>query len=496
MINHLVIKGFKRFDDEGIDIPLAPLTLLLGGNSSGKSSIFQSLLCIEQSWERLTGISDLATAGSRVDLGRFSSVLHKSESSISSCVKIEIDGVTFEWFDDIASANEPDYRSTTRHGTLDSITVNLKSTGLPLAEQHSPSLECRELNVKFNSFLDIMDEKLHLTLDQKTIKYWINNNKQDEELLTPLIKTKNDDKETGSITWILDDEFGALEFPQCEPQSNEGIIPIESAIQNNPRNGDTLWGVANHAIERILAIRRQLRKLTHIGGLRERGARIYETLNADSPWQVGISGQRIADVLFSSEGGLIRTNELLTKTGIPYNIAIRNIDGPSDSVEILLRDMRDGPTAGNEIGIPDVGSGVAQILPIAVQLAALASSPRIANDTIVLIEQPELHLHPAWQARLARMFTEAIDPSFCENRIQIFVETHSEHLILALGNEIANKSRNIHPNEISLLVFEDEPYDGCSYVERVHFDDDGKFLDRWPGGFFPERRQLLERGEF
>lgn len=55
MLSGMRIAGFKRFDGDGVEIPLRPITLLFGGNSAGKSSLLQAILSVAQSWERPTG---------------------------------------------------------------------------------------------------------------------------------------------------------------------------------------------------------------------------------------------------------------------------------------------------------------------------------------------------------------------------------------------------------------------------------------------------------
>ncbi len=99
MLGRLRIAGFKRFDAEGVELPLAPVTLLLGGNSTGKSSVFQALLCLGQSWQRPSGIVDLTTAGTWIDLGRFGRVLHRQSDQSVDKVVVEANEVVFSWED-------------------------------------------------------------------------------------------------------------------------------------------------------------------------------------------------------------------------------------------------------------------------------------------------------------------------------------------------------------------------------------------------------------
>lgn len=102
MLTELRLRNWKRFGDEITTIPLAPLTLLLGANSTGKSSIFQALLALKQSWETgIDGFVTLRTQGPWASLGRFGNVMHQHKDA-----KMEIglswDGrsVDFIWHED------------------------------------------------------------------------------------------------------------------------------------------------------------------------------------------------------------------------------------------------------------------------------------------------------------------------------------------------------------------------------------------------------------
>jgi hypothetical protein len=136
---------------------------------------------------------------------------------------------------------------------------------------------------------------------------------------------------------------------------------------------------------------------------------------------------------------------------------------------------------GREFSFPEVGSGLGYVLPVLVSVCDQSS--------ISVIQQPELHLHPALQAALGDVFIEA-----CNHGKQVIVETHSEHVLLrvlkrirqsASGKGIA-EGLSINPDDVSVLYFDPSP-DGTTKVKRLRISPDGDFLDRWPRGFFGER---------
>lgn len=118
----------------------------------------------------------------------------------------------------------------------------------------------------------------------------------------------------------------------------------------------------------------------------------------------------------------------------------------TDPAELILRDLRNGVAVSSR----DVGIGISQLIPVVVH--ALAE-----RESTILVEQPELHLHPALQARLGYFFMEtALGP----HRNQFILETHSEHLILRVmkrirlrllkGSSLKGQPR-ITPNHVCIL---------------------------------------------
>jgi hypothetical protein len=120
----------------------------------------------------------------------------------------------------------------------------------------------------------------------------------------------------------------------------------------------------------------------------------------------------------------------------------------------------------------DVGIGISQVLPVLV--AAYGSEGKL-----IAMEQPEIHLHPALQAELGDVFIEA---ALGERRNTFILETHSEHLILRLMRRI--REGKISPDDIG-VVFVEPLAHGSRFVE-LRIDEEGDFIDEWPGGFFEE----------
>ena len=144
--------------------------------------------------------------------------------------------------------------------------------------------------------------------------------------------------------------------------------------------------------------------------------------------------------------------------------------------------------AGNEkrINLSDTGFGYSQILPIITQLWDLSTRKRKKTDItiplIVAIEQPELHLHPAIQAKLVEAFIAAIKLAKQNNyQLQLLLETHSETIINRFGQSILKKE--IDANDVEVVLFERSLDSMQTNVKISKYDSDG-FLTNWPVGFF------------
>jgi hypothetical protein len=145
--------------------------------------------------------------------------------------------------------------------------------------------------------------------------------------------------------------------------------------------------------------------------------------------------------------------------------------------ELILMDRRSNTVVSHR----DVGIGVSQVLPVLV--AAYAS-----KDQILAIEQPEIHLHPAIQADLGDVF---IRSALGEQRNQLLIETHSEHILLRIMRRLRETAGGrldgrpaIRPSDVAVLFV--NRVDARSIVQELRLDEEGNLLDPWPGGFFEE----------
>jgi predicted ATPase len=103
----------------------------------------------------------------------------------------------------------------------------------------------------------------------------------------------------------------------------------------------------------------------------------------------------------------------------------------------------------------------------------------LSRNSTLLIEQPEIHIHPRLQAELGSLLADCIKPPF-EN--QFIIETHSEHLMLRLQKLI--RKGELKPEDIS-VIYVDRGAEGSKCL-HLRLDEEGDFIDEWPDGFFEE----------
>ena len=235
-----------------------------------------------------------------------------------------------------------------------------------------------------------------------------------------------------------------------------------------------------------------LRDAIYIGPLRTIPPRgfLYEHAVRPTSWADGLAAW---DLLLADRLSLVeQTNVWLRRLEAGCKVVVRELfdwssaekdtsEAKSDeSVRRLLLDTG----AGTLVLPSEVGAGISQLVPVVV--AALQERAGFA-----LIEQPELHVHPAVQVGLGDLFIDAVIRD--SGRRTMLVETHSEHVILRIlrrirettEEELAEGAPAFSADKLSVLYVESGS-DGV-VIRRLQVDKRGEFTDSWPRGFFDER---------
>jgi hypothetical protein len=134
------------------------------------------------------------------------------------------------------------------------------------------------------------------------------------------------------------------------------------------------------------------------------------------------------------------------------------------------------------LNLRDLGYGYSQLLPLILCLGFGHKT----NKRLIIIEEPELHLHPNLQSKIADLFVDAIQ----SNNIRLIIETHSEYLIRKLQNLVAAKT--INKDDINLYYFDSEKKSNKKIIRKLGLNDNGLLIDKFGSGFLDEAAKLLQ----
>jgi hypothetical protein len=274
----------------------------------------------------------------------------------------------------------------------------------------------------------------------------------------------------------------------------------------------------NHIISTLLKgpgviVKELLNQFRYLGPLRVVPPRYYSPMLSknESRWASGLAAW---DVLhFSDQDFIEKTNSWIAgedKLNTGYKIELKQYkeidisnplvvaisqgrfideDRPQEAMDEFPTKSRLNLREKNtdiEVYPQDIGMGISQVIPVVV--AALHK-----KRGIVAIEQPELHIHPAFQVALGDLFVSQIQ----DKDLYFLLETHSEHLMLRLLRRIRETGENdlepgkwpLRPDQLAIHYLEKSP-EGIQ-ISRIRIDEEGEFIDRWPKGFFSERAEEL-----
>lgn len=437
MLTELRIQNFKAWRDTG-PVRMAPLTVIFGENSAGKSSLGHLLLALKQTallTDRKRALH-LGSSDSLVDLGTFADCLHGHDLK----AKLEFQ---LAWLlpDRMQVKNALNPKNSFLGDQLKfSTALRSDSRGLPEIERFRYELmgddEC-ELAVEHG-----LDAVGRARLSVEPLKLVAKKGRQ----------------------WPL--------------ESPEKFYRFSEVTLARYQNADFLSQFQ-------LELERMLAGITYLGPLRDHPRRMYSWAGDTVP-DVGARGEfAIAALLAAAQEGrkisrgyrqkkeafdtFIAT--WLKDLGVINSFVVKPIAKGRKDYEVLIRTQE----KTSEVKLTDVGFGVSQVLPAVVQ--AFYAPP---NATIWM-EQPEIHLHPQVQAELADLFICAVQAY--ENgqprNVQLIVESHSEHFLLRLQRRIAEGT--LSADDVA-VHFARKTGDGTE-LEPLQLNEFGE-IENWPEDFF------------
>lgn len=436
MLTRARIKNFKAWRDTG-EIRLAPLTVIFGGNSAGKSSLGHLLLALKQTMlltDRKRALH-LGGSSSLIDLGTFTDCLYGHDLNR----KLE---VSLQWTLDsameVVNTLNPQEKFHGKELSLDAV-LKADTAGQPEIDRIRYAL-IEDGITKLE--VDHGQGASGITLKAKPLK---------------LIKAKG------------------RAWPLVAPEKFYRFADASLARYQN----------AGFLSDFALATEHMLNALYYLGPLRSHPERIYQW-SGETPPDVGMRGERAIAAMLAAQADARKLNrgrkqrqsqfaqfvaEWLKTMGVIYSFKVMPVAVGRKEYEVLIKTHLDAP----EVKLTDVGFGISQVLP------ALVEAFYAPRHSTVWMEQPEIHLHPQVQAHLADAFISAVQAwqDGQPRNVQLIVESHSEHFLTRLQRRVAEGV--IAPQDVAIYFCRRSGK--SAELEPLQLDLYGN-IENWPDNFF------------
>ncbi|MBP7053815.1 MAG: DUF3696 domain-containing protein [Phycisphaerae bacterium] len=410
-ITKIAVRGFKSIADEQ-EIELRPLTLLAGANSSGKSSIMQPILLLKQTLEAPSDPGALLLDGPNV---RFASAEQLLSQTTGRPREMEF-AIRIELL---------------KSRYLEVVLKHEKATGFDV-DQMNYYYGRRKLQL-----VPGMSENEVLSILPTGLKAFH----------ARAVKTMSE-----SFFWSMQRERCFLSFGLSN--RNTGSVLALGSI--SPPSSNFIP---------------HLQRMIHLPGLRRNPQRTYPR-RAAGPLFPGTFEDYVASMIsqwqYREDPRLLQLGATLENMGLTWKVRAEPVD--DTQVELRVGRLPHGKQDGEHdlVSVADVGVGVSQSLPVLVAL--VAAEP----GQVVYLEQPEIHLHPRAQRRLAHVLADAANRG-----VIVVAETHSSLLLREVQTLVA--TGKLATDKVKLHWFQRQE-DGRTVVTAADLDENGAFGD-WPEDF-------------
>lgn len=528
-MNRIKFQNYKAF--EAGEIELRPLTLLLGANSSGKSSILHLLLMMEQT---INCKDDLKTAfktnGHSVSMGEdvnllrdmnrqsnmvlelyfspsnFITEIQSIHSSLNQSLFMgflknlkqnspknfeEFEKTSRKWVDEAIQMSYKDSADVVKayleieskgEGNLLSYLLNVETAKNKYQNEWWKNFTLEEMNKMMSGLgkcFSTFEEQYKNTPSSASLKYVIGYNKTLNRLKIKECSILLDNRELLSI--VLYRNRLILSSDILGNQNINELVEIGSVVGTfRGLSLEILTEVQNPFDVYVNKVFKAAYKhinhffsdsnINYIGPLRATPQRYYFLDGSDSVSTFGYrSGKHIAELLKGSKDLDNMVNEWMKKFGL--NVKVKEFKDVIHKIKVRQNSLN--------LDLPDVGFGVSQILPI------LIDGVLFGNDTTTIMEQPEIHLHPKMQAELADFFIDIVNRSNKNSKDSLrryVIETHSEYILKRIRRRIAEGI--IAPEDVAIYFVEprNKKMKKEARITRACVESDGTI--EWPDDFY------------
>lgn len=432
MLTSLSFTNFKSWEKANLEC--GRITGVFGTNSSGKTSLIQFLLLLKQTKDATDRKISLELNGDLVKLGTILDTIHRHDESRS--IRL---GVTFDLDSDLVLTDPSEKRtSAVARGTRLTLQADID------VHQHAPL--ARDLTYMLG------------------------------DMQFGLARRKPDTSEFDLQAKRSDGGPSDFRFVRTTGRKWQLPGPIKSYAF--PDQARTYFQNAGFLADLEAAYEAEIDRLFYLGPLRDFPQRDYLWARS-RPTDVGRRGEKAIDAILAATDAKESRNlkakahhksfqEMiaywLREMGLIEDFRVEEIAEGSNRWQARVRTR----AGASQVLLTDVGFGVSQVLPVITLLQY------VPEGSTVILEQPEIHLHPLAQAALADVIIQAAE----HRRIQVILESHSEHLLLRLQRRIAEESI---PSGNVKLYFCDAP-GGVSKLTELDMDLFGN-IQNWPEKF-------------
>jgi hypothetical protein len=530
------VKNLRSVADSGV-VELRPITIIVGKNSSGKSTLTRVLPLLKQSVEVSTS-GPILWYGDYVDFGSIETALRKSGVEGDSASH-----VSFEFNVDLppkrGSSSDPGIE---RHPTA--VSASIKVSRRPGDQRESYLSEFCYLvdGVRVRVSLDAVGNVLDFEVDGDSLSRRLSTEtwriapsvllptrfvRGNEESLSPIYLTtehlvqvarpfgvhtfyhsrfrrdnelvraavgvlfRSDFSEYGhfGLYSILDyfdadviDEASLRQWIVKKPHKQRKKMGLRESIEKNPADLRVAAGLlaAIRALSSVAEMESSLAKTledsAYTGPLRVNPSRFYRRQEV-SVQEIDHRGHNFPMFLRSLSDLEMHDLSEYARRSFGVNVERR---ASGEQIEVLVSD------GGPMVNLVDAGFGFSQLLPFVAQIWNISRKGKgPLRRRMQVLEQPELHLHPAHQAKISDMLAGVVrESNKAGASIRFVVETHSEAIVNRLGELIANKVLRAEDAQVLVMGSETNPGDNGAFdVRRADFDENG-VLRHWPFGFF------------
>lgn len=427
-------------------IEVRPITVMIGANNSGKTSLLLPLLLLKQTLESRDPSVALKTSGQLARLGTFKDVVygHRSQAPISFHFRFAY----------------PRRDGASQKGKVPTL-------GPPGSASFEFCCGRTSGDIKLTRF-EVRDINGKICLVRSLLKNGHYSLRFAEKFRPGVVKFI---RRSAPQHFLFSPSQLFREIVRQQIADQAKRQPKQRRGPRRERYTFTFSGEINEYMDTLTAVESEvstlLSQISYVGPLREYPKRFYES-GDEIPQTVGARGENAPEILFLKKEQVFQRH--VQRWLRAFELAHRVDCEPLHAGIFAVRIKAFGK--GSQVDLADTGFGLSQLLPLIVE--GFHAAPK----SVVFVEQPEIHLNPKMQCTLANFFA-----AIAAEKKAVIVETHSEHLVLRLRSLIAEGS--LKPEDVALYFVEKIKSKSC--VRRIAIHDDGHIEpDEWPKGFFQD----------